>query len=218
MISSGRAAKNLPPAASGYHSGVHIKQEFAVTELDVARSIVRSHPFASLVSADLHATHMPCLLDEDADELAVLSHVARADPMAEALSQPMLAIFAGPRGYVSASWYESEIIPTWNHVTLHMRGIPEPFDDALPVLRRTVDHFESVVERPWSLDRLGEEAREKADEVIAFRLRAESWYAERKLSQDKPEDERARVLAGFERPGPYASVALAAAIRDLGAS
>ena len=55
-------------------------------------------------------------------------------------------VFQGSDGYVSASWYRDDTIPTWNHVTLHVRGTPEPFDDALPVLRRTVDHFEAAVE------------------------------------------------------------------------
>ena len=127
----------------------------------------------------------------------------------------MLVIFHGPHGYVSASWYGDDTIPTWNHVTLHVRGAPERFEDAMPVLRRTVDHFEAAVERPWSLDRMGDTAREMADQVVAFRLRAESWHAEAKLSQDKSPDERARVLAGFEAPGPYANAPLAAAMRRL---
>jgi predicted FMN-binding regulatory protein PaiB len=37
---------------------------------------------------------------------------------------------------VSASWYADDTIPTWNHVTLHVRGTPELFDDALPVLAK----------------------------------------------------------------------------------
>src|SRR3954467_12419130 len=175
--------------------------------------MVRAHPFTTIVTADLRATHMPCLPEEGSAGLAVLSHVARADPVAERLGGPVLMIFQGPRGYVSASWYEDETIPTWNHVTLHVRGTPQLFDDALPLLRRTVDHFEAAVERPWSLDRMGDTAREMADEVVAFRLRADSWHLEAKLSQDKPEEERARVLAGLSRPGLYPNAPLADAMR-----
>jgi transcriptional regulator len=196
---------------------MHIKQDFAVTDLEVARSIVRAHPLATLVAADLRATHMPCLVDHESEGLAVVGHVARADPMSEALDGPLLAIFHGPSGYVSASWYASETIPTWNYVMLHIRGTPEPLADSMPVLRRTVDHFETVVERPWSLERLGEGAREMAEQVIAFRLVADSWYAEAKLSQDKPEPERRRVLAGLEGSGPYANAVLADAMRRLSA-
>lgn len=195
---------------------MHIKDEFRVDDIGLARAVVRAHPLATLVSSNLRATQMPCLVDDDGFDLAILSHVARADPVSEVLDRPLLAIFHGPSGYVSASWYASDTIPTWNYVTLHIQGTPEPFDDALPVLRRTVDHFESAVEQPWSLDRMGDTAREMADEVIAFRLRAESWYAEAKLSQDKPADEQARVLAGLSREGPYGNPQLAAAMRGLG--
>jgi transcriptional regulator len=192
---------------------VHIKEAFALGALESARAIVRAHPFATIVTSDLRATHMPCLVDEEADGLAILSHVARADPASAALGGPVLMVFQGPHGYVSASWYAEDTIPTWNHITLHVRGVPELFADALPVLRRTVDRFEAAVERPWSLDRMGDTAREMADQVVAFRLPADSWHAEAKLSQDKPEDERARVIAGLERPGAYAHAALADAMR-----
>ena len=194
---------------------MRIKDDFRAG-IDVARAIVQAHPFATIVCADLRATHMPCLLDDHSDELAVIGHVAHADPVADALDEPVLLIFHGPHGYISASWYEGETIPTWNHVTLHIRGTPEVLSDPMPVLRRTVDHFEAAVERPWSMDRLGSAASEMADRVLAFRLRAQSWHAEAKLSQDKPGGERTRVLAGLERPGPYANPTLADAMRRLG--
>jgi transcriptional regulator len=193
---------------------MHIKEAFKDESLAGARAIVRAYPFATIVTAGLRATHMPCLVEEDPAALIILGHVARADPAAAELTRPLLLIFQGPQGYVSASWYGEETIPTWNHVTLHVRGIPELLDDAMPVLRRTVDHFERRVERPWSLDRMGSTAREMADQVIAFRLEADSWHAERKLSQDKPARERARVLRGLDGPGAYANAPLARAVRD----
>jgi transcriptional regulator len=211
------AAAVLRPAVerapTGYVAGVHIEEAFALDDTETARSIVRAHPFATIVTADLRATHMPCLVDEQADGLVVVGHVACADPASASLAGPVLLILHGPHGYVSASWYGSDTIPTWNHVTLHVRGVPELLDDALPVLHRTVDHFESAVEHPWSLDRMGATAREMADQVVAFRLRAQSWHAEAKLSQDKSDVERARVLAGLEAPGPYENPPLATAMR-----
>jgi transcriptional regulator len=202
----------------GYTRCMHIKSAFEVPAVERARSLVQAHPFATIVTADLRATHMPCLVDERADGLVILGHVARADPVSRSLDGPLLMIFHGPHGYISASWYADDTIPTWNHITLHVRGTPDLFADALPVLRRTVDHFESAVERPWSLDRMGGTAREMADEVIAFRLRADSWHAEAKLSQDKPADERGRLVAGLQRPGPYAHPALAEAMRRFAGS
>ena len=195
---------------------MHIKDAFEIRDVEQAKSIVRAHPFATLVTADLRATHMPCLVDDQAVGLAIVGHVARADPVADSLQGPLLAIFHGPHGYVSASWYASETIPTWNHVTLHMRGRPELLADAMPVLRQTVDRFEAAVEQPWSLDRMGQTASDMANQVVAFRLRPEFWHAEAKLSQDKPDDEQARVLGGLEQRGAYRNPALAAAMRGIG--
>jgi transcriptional regulator len=192
---------------------MRIKDVFRAESVDAARAIVGSQPFATIVTRNLRATHMPCLLEEQSDGLTILGHVARADPASCELDGPLLLIFHGPHGYVSASWYEDETIPTWNHVTLHVRGTPQLFGDAMPVLRRTVDHFEAVVEHPWSLDNLGETAREMADQVVAFRLVASDWHLELKLSQDKPAEERARVLAGLVTPGPYGNGPLAEAVR-----
>ena len=131
---------------------MQIKDEYRLDDVRTARSLVRAHPFATIVSADLRATHMPCLVEEAADGLVLLGHVARADPVSRSLAGPLLLIFHGPHGYVSGSW-----------------------------------------------------------------LVAESWHAEAKLWQDKPEDEQARVLAGFEAPGPYANAPLARAMRRAGA-
>jgi transcriptional regulator len=193
---------------------MEIKPEFRVRDLQAARKVVRDHPFGLFVSSDLRITRMPCLLDEQAAGLVVLSHVARADPLAERLDGPLLAVFCGPHGYISASWYESDTIPTWNHVTLQLRGIPVCFDDALPLVSRTVEHFEAAVPDPWSLDRMGETAREMADKVIAFRLEAADWHLEAKLSQDKPAHERAHLLNALQTPGAYSNGALARAMRD----
>ena len=56
---------------------------------------------------------------------------------------------------------------------LHLSGTPELLDDALPVLRRTVEHFEAAVEQPWSLERTGDTAAPGpyADAPLAAALR-----------------------------------------------
>jgi transcriptional regulator len=215
---SHRTAPAARPAGRVALTGIRIEDAFRITDLAAAREIARAHPFATIVSPGLQMTRMPCLVDEEVEGLAILGHVARADPFAEQLGQRLLFVFTGPHGYVSASWYGEETIPTWNHVTLALTATPQRFADAMPVLRRTVERFERAVPHPWSLDRLGDTAREMADQVIAFRADADDWHAEAKLSQDKPEEERGRVLAGLRQPGPYAHPELAAAMRRYGAA
>ena len=46
---------------------MHIEEAFALDDVKTARAIVRAHPFATIVGADLRATHMPCLVEEEED-------------------------------------------------------------------------------------------------------------------------------------------------------
>jgi predicted FMN-binding regulatory protein PaiB len=83
----------------------------------------------------------------------------------------------------------------------------------MSLVRRRVDQFEAAVEEPWSLASTGGTAHEMAGQVVVSRLRARSWHAEAKRSQDKPEDEQARGLAALARDGARANASLAAAMR-----
>jgi transcriptional regulator len=51
--------------------------------------------------------------------------MARANPHYQALSHDpnALAVFTGPSGYVSSSWYSKrDSAPTWNYAVVHCRG------------------------------------------------------------------------------------------------
>lgn len=54
----------------------------AATDPEVVRGLIRTHPWATLVSTndgELIASHYPILLDEQSSRLAVLTHVGRPD-------------------------------------------------------------------------------------------------------------------------------------------
>src|SRR3712207_7104343 len=69
-------------------------------------------------------------------------------PACEQLAGPLLLIFHGPHGYVSGSWYAGETIPTWNNVTLHVRGTAELLDD------RSEEHTSELQSRQYLVCRL----------------------------------------------------------------
>ena len=119
------------------------------------RRLVRENPWCTIVSATrehgLVASHYPFLLDEEAEELTLLSHVGRPDETLHELGDhEVLVIVQGPHGYVSPSWYEpGDIIPTWNHVTAHLYGTPQILsdDENLRVLAHLTEHFEQARRR-----------------------------------------------------------------------
>ena len=104
------------------------------------------------------ASHYPILLDTDAEELAVLTHLGRPDDELHGVGKgEMLVIVQGNHGYVSPSWYGpgATRAPTWNFSVAHLYGVPEVLseEENLATLARLVERFEREVEEPMYLDR-----------------------------------------------------------------
>ena len=132
----------------------------ATEDPEVVRGLIRENPWGILVSnnnGELVASHYPVLLDDDAQELTVLTHVGRPDERVHGFgAREILLIIQGRHGYVSPSWYAPGAVraPTWNFSVAHCYGVPEILDedDTLAVLARLVAQFERHVDEPMLLD------------------------------------------------------------------
>src|SRR6185369_9210413 len=102
---------------------------FTESRPEILLQVMRENSFATVVTAAggvPFASHVPVLIDGGAaNEIKIRGHVSRANPHGKQLagSEQVLAIFHGPHGYVSPSWYEATgNVPTWNYVTVHAYG------------------------------------------------------------------------------------------------
>ena len=186
----------------------------AETDPAVVRRLIAENPWGTLVShADgLVASHYPILLDEDTDELAIVTHVGRPDEQVHQFGEnEMLLIVAGPHGYISPSWYApgATPAPTWNFSVAHCYGVPQVLDadENLRVLTRLVAHFEQHVEDPVWLDQ--EIGARISRGTVGIRLPITRFVCKVKMSQDKDEVSQRQVLAQLRGDGPYAQPALA---------
>ncbi len=206
---------------------MHIQPKYAMSSVE-ARRVIAEHGWARVVSSGaegLRATYGFFLLeDETGDEVVVVGHFARADPQCADIEArtPVLLIFEGGHGYVSASWYRPELtdVPsTMNHLSVHIHGTPQPLDgdEQFEVLRRTLEHHEAVLgESRWRLEGGGLElSRRIASQTVAFRLRADRLEAKAKLSQAMPRPVRERIVERLEQPGPHQHPELASLMRRL---
>jgi transcriptional regulator len=166
---------------------------YLMTEPDEVKRLVRNHPWATFVSATsrgLVASHYPAILDPtEQDRIVLLSHFGRPDEQLHELGQhEVLVIVQGPHDYVSSSWYaEGDIIPTWNHVTAHLYGVPEILseEENYQVLRHLTDHFEAGRPGAHSLDEDEAGTRRVAKGTVGLRLAVTRFDARAKLSQNK---------------------------------
>lgn len=175
---------------------------------EVAR-LVRGNPWATYVSSTangLVASHYPTLVDESADELTILSHFGRPDEQLHELGEhEILVVVQGPHDYVSSSWYaEGDDIPTWNHVTAHLYGVPEILSDEenFAVLSSLTDHFEGGFEHGRSLSLDEEKSRRIAKGTVGLRMRVTRFDARAKLSQNKAPEVAERIMSELDARNP----------------
>jgi len=182
---------------------------YVVTDPDEVKRLVRAHPWATIVSpaaTGLVASHYPILLDEEAEGIAIVSHVGRPDDELHELGRhEVLVVVQGPHDYVSPSWYgNGEFIPTWNHVTAHLYGVPELLseEENLATLARLTAHFEAGRPSAASLEQDHDLARRVARGTVGMRIRVTRFEARAKLSQNKAPEVRERVIAALEEANP----------------
>ena len=191
---------------------MYIPKHFEQTSASALWDFVEAHAFGTLLTVVDGAptlSHLPFLPDRAAGVLHC--HVARANPhwLAIERSPQALVIFAGPHGYVSPTWYtERGGVPTWNYAVVHAHGNAVAVDDA----ERTRKHVEALAatyERdrpaPWVPDY---DTRRLAG-IVGIDIRVARLEGKFKLSQNRSDADRARVIAALEASGHACDAALA---------
>jgi transcriptional regulator len=190
------------------------KAAHASEDPGLVKRLIEENPWAVLVSVNggAVASHCPVLLDPEAEQPTLLTHLGKPDDELHGLGEgEMLAIVQGNHGYVSPSWYApgATPAPTWNFTVAHCYGTPQILseEENLRVLTQLVEHFERHVDEPLLLDQ--EWGAQAARGTVGIRLRVDRFICKRKLSQDKDPVSRRQVIAALREPGPYHHPALA---------
>lgn len=200
---------------------MYVPPSFEVTDRAWAIELIARYPFGLLVTGDNEypqASHLPLLAQARSDDLWIVGHVARANPHARSIAAGHAAtiVFQGAHAYVSASWYRAPYatVPTWNYSAVHICGHLREFD-AWEAVRLLSAAMERGRENEWDPRRMEPAVREQQLRgIVAFELRADAIYGKAKLSQNRTETDRERVierLAASDDPGDRAC---AAAMRD----
>ncbi len=182
---------------------MYIPAHFAQPDVEALHEAIERFSFATVVSVaggEMTASHLPLLLDRAGGEQGtLLGHMARANGQwRQAAGQEMLAIFAGPHVYVSPSWYEAtQVVPTWNYVAVHAYGRLELIDDRAEVeslLTRMVAVYEAGQPRPWRLTEPAEFVERMLRQIVAFKIPIRRLEGKWKLNQNRPAEQRQRVI------------------------
>ncbi len=157
--------------------------------------------FATLITAQNNlptATHLPFLVSQPDDKIILTSHFARANEQWKDLeSNKALVIFSEPHAYISPKHYDKDLnVPTWNYISVHAYGEGRIVTDPAKVraiLEKTIDHYETEYRQQWNT--LPEDYKIKmANGIVAFDITITDLQGKKKLSQNKNEIEKQRII------------------------
>ena len=219
---------------------MYIPRHFAVPDLAEVESFVDAAQSADLVTFDgvkPVSTLLPVIWDrpsplslpaegaaaEPGSLGRLLGHIAIANDQWQT-AQPgaqALAIVHGPQAYISPSWYEAKqrhgrVVPTWNYEAVHVTGTVEFHQDPewlRAFVTRLTQRHEDGRAHPWAVtDAPPEYIDGQLRAIVGMELTITAIEAKQKLSQNRSELDRARVVEGLRAEADDGAAAIAAAM------
>ena len=191
---------------------MYIPEHYKIADAAAQIEFMRQFPFATLVTSDdkgvPFATHLPVMVEVTEESLVIRAHVARQNPQWQHFDErEILVIFQEPHAYISPRWYEKTLnVPTWNYITVHAYGIPDIIEAeslVLADLEKLIHQSEPGYFSQWQA--LPDEYKSAMIKgIVAFSIKITRLEGKVKLSQNKTETERQRIIEGLsatEHPG-----------------
>jgi transcriptional regulator len=203
---------------------MYLPAHFREDDVAALHALIRDHSLATLVTLGpegLVANHIPMVIDPDPAPWGTLrGHVARANPVWQSAAPGVdaLAIFVGPQGYVTPSWYATKretgkVVPTWNYVAVHAYGPLRAVDDTRWlrefVTRLTARH-EAGREPRWQVSDAPDDYIERQLKgIVGIEIPVTRFEGKWKVSQNREAADRAGVVAGLRAEGGGPGTAMA---------
>lgn len=187
---------------------MYVPRHFAEDRDYIVLSLLRAAGFGHLVVATrdgLESTPVPFVVGDGLT--SVRAHVARPNPVWKHAPCDALMIVPVSDAYISPTWYPSKaqhgkVVPTWNYEVVHLHGRLVAHDDAHWVdrqIRDLTDTNEANLPEPWSVDDPPAgyiDATMRG--IVGVELAVTHVDAKRKLSQNRPDEDRAGVRRGLD--------------------
>lgn len=190
---------------------MHIPKKFQQDDDDALLALMRSHPFATLITqgaSGIEANHLPISLAWQEDVLYLHAHIAKANPLWQSVTElsDVLVVFHGPNTYISPNHYPTKqhtgkAVPTWNYIAVQVKGRISFIHDtqwiyqALETL--TAEH-ESQYVQPWTMsDAPASYIDKMLPAIVGIQIKVTAITGQWKLSQNQPAVNQQGVMAGL---------------------
>jgi transcriptional regulator len=185
---------------------------------------IRQNNFGCLITChqnQWHASHLMFMPEDENPSGSFISHLASENPQKLHVEQGAegTIVFSGAHCYISPRHYSSRVsVPTWNYMAVYVYGCCEllPDHQKMELISQLVAHHEpdyfegAFKELPQNyLDKM-------LPQFTAFRFRVSRMEHRFKLSQEKPESDRQRIIKHLKSTGNTNDAEIADAMLKLG--
>lgn len=184
---------------------MYIPKIYNNDDITKAVSFMKKFSFGTIITSDNGkpiATHLPFVISERNGEIILTSHFAKANNHSENIqSEEILVIFTEPHAYISPKLYDKkENVPTWNYVSVHAYGtakLLETDTEVFEVLEQMIKGYDTEYLNQWNELSIDYKTR-MAKGIVAFEIRVNELQFKEKLSQNKSEKERNKIINNLE--------------------
>ncbi len=190
---------------------------------DLVLELIHSYPLGLLISnsaGKMESSYLPFHLVHEDNELILIGHMARANPLWKNLSGEVLVSFQGPDRYISPTWYISEEeVPTWNYAVVQVVGDAELVQNREGIeniLQKSSRFFENRNETSWQYKVPDDLQRVLEKAIVGVKIRVKNLEGKFKLSQNRSRvDFEAVVMKVSEQDAESKDLAMAKWMRKL---
>jgi transcriptional regulator len=213
---------------------MYIPHQNKIEDWDEIQHFVASSRAADLVTVNSDglpiATLMPIVWDvsesAEGNYGKLIMHMARANEQWKHITPGTqgLAIVHGAQAYISPTNYSNKqtdhkVVPTWNYQSVHLSGVVEVSEDT-ELLRQIVTNLTNLHEKnrevPWKVEESDPHYIDlQLKGIISVILHITKVEAKSKLSQNKSQEDRERVVADLLQSGIAGEEIIAAEMKRL---
>lgn len=201
---------------------MYIPNQFQFKDEAEKIAFMKQYSFATIITNKEHipiATQLPFYIDNNSGKLVLSSHFAIANEQAKYIeANTSLVLFTAPHAYISPSHYDKkESVPTWDYISVHAYGkakVLEEKSSKIKVLEEMISFYDRDYLAQWnSLSDKFKKGMMRG--IVAFELEVTDLQGQKKLSQNKTEAERQRIVEHLEKTNNSVENDLATYIRKL---
>lgn len=170
-------------------------------------AFMQRYSFATIITNNDHhiplATQLPFVVDDNSGKLVLSAHFSIVNEQAQYIERnTSLIIFTEPHAYISPTHYDKqESVPTWDYIAVHAYGKAKIITDEnlkITALEQMINLYEKDYLTQWN--NLSDKFKKGMIKgIVAFELEVTDLQGQKKLSQNKSEAERERMIAQLSK-------------------